>query len=295
MYVYVCLADNQSSLSVYDAYEQLLTLRLMKRKESDYTFYEPGSIFSRVYSELFSILTMLENDLHFSQQTKLVALRYAVYIALKSSYFCRLLDSVSFPVSLYCPYAFTCVMIAYKYEENCERVMSVADIISFPNRFCESLSEYSQMEMEVLSVYAILSHALMMRSLQWNLHSITASHFLSLYTSPLLAFAFSSRRAVPHSLVAYCSFFLDLLSSLYKYRQFSPSLQADVCFSAACRLLHIESARGRGMMGRWVWDGEYSKLMNPMDLVFSVEEMLWDDYYRLYPEHVKAMEKWALC
>ena len=252
-----------SSLSVNDAYEQLLALRLMKRKESDYIFYDPNSIFSRVYSELLSILSMLENELHFSQQTKLVAL----------SYFCRLLDSVSFPVSLYCSYAFTCVMIAYKYEENCERVMSVADIISFPNRFCESLSDYSQMEVEVLSV------------LQWNLHSITASHFLSLYTSPLLAFAFSSRRIVPHSLTVYCSFFLDLLSSLYKYRQFSPSLQADVCFSAACRLLRIE----------WVWDGEYSKLMNPVDLVFSVEEMLWKDYYRLYPEHVKVMEKWALC
>lgn len=49
------------------------------------------------------------------------------------------------------------------------------------------------------------------------------------------------------------------------------------------------------MMCRWVWDGEYSKLMNPVDLVFSVEEMLWKDYYRLYPEHVKVMEKWALC
>ena len=128
----------------------------MKRKESDYIFYDPNSIFSRVYSELFSILSMLENELHFSQQTKLVALRYVAHFALKPSYFCRLLDCVSFPVSLYCPYAFTCVMIAYKYEENCERVMSVADIISFPNRFCESLSDYSQMEVEVLSVYAFL-------------------------------------------------------------------------------------------------------------------------------------------
>ena len=128
----------------------------MKRKESDYIFYDPNSIFSRVYRELFSILSMLENELHFSQQTKLVALRYFAHFALKPSYFCRLLDSVSFPVSLYCSYAFTCVMIAYKYEENCERVMSVADIISFPNRFCESLSDYSQMEVEVLSVYAFV-------------------------------------------------------------------------------------------------------------------------------------------
>ena len=109
----------------------------MKRKESDFIFYHPNSIFSRVYNELFCVLTMLENELHFSQQTKLVALRYAA--------FCRLLESVSFPVSLYCPYAFTCALIAYKYEENCERVMSVADIVSFPNRYCESLSEFSQM------------------------------------------------------------------------------------------------------------------------------------------------------
>lgn len=95
---------------------------------------------------------MLENELHFSQQTKLVALRYAAFFSISSSYFCRLLESVSFPVSLYCPYAFTCALIAYKYEENCERVMSVADIVSFPNRYCESLSEFSQMELEVLSV-----------------------------------------------------------------------------------------------------------------------------------------------
>lgn len=105
------------------------------------------------------MLTMLENEIHFSQQTKLVALRYLAAFPLKCSYFCRLLESVSFPVSLYCPYAFTCAMLAYKYEENCERVMSVADIVSFPNRYCESLSEYSQMELEVLSVYVLLPFA----------------------------------------------------------------------------------------------------------------------------------------
>lgn len=131
----------------------------MKRKESDFIFYHPNSIFSRVYNELFCMLTMLENEIHFSQQTKLVALRYLAAFPLKCSYFCRLLESVSFPVSLYCPYAFTCAMLAYKYEENCERVMSVADIVSFPNRYCESLSEYSQMELEVLSVYVLLPFA----------------------------------------------------------------------------------------------------------------------------------------
>ena len=136
---------------------------------------------------------------------------------------------------------------------------------------------------------------MLMISLQWNLHSVTASHFLSFYTSPLLTSAFSARRAIPRSLAVYCSFFLDLLSSLYKYRQFSPSLQADVCFSAARRLLHIEFSPRRRVIIRWVWDGEYSKLMNPRKLVLSVEEMLWKDYYRLYPDHVKVMEKWALC
>ena len=205
--------------------EEILSLQLLKQKETLYVSYAPGSIFSCVYNKLFCALSFLESELKVSQQTKLVAL----------SYFCRLVEVVSFPVSLYSPYLFTCVMIAYKYEENCEGAMSVADIVVFPNRYCRSISEYNEMERDILSV------------LRWKLGSVTAAHFLSSYCSSVYLSCLLPKLHFRVSVfVSYCTFFLDLLSSLYEYRQYTSSLQADACFLAACHALNLRYVKGKG-------------------------------------------------
>lgn len=78
---------------------------------------------------------------------------------------------------------------------------------------------------------------------------MTASHFVSIYCSEpmssiLLSQAFLSKRTdgkpVMDYFVSFCDFFINLLSSQYKYKLYRPSLQAAACFITARRVLHIK-------------------------------------------------------
>ena len=78
---------------------------------------------------------------------------------------------------------------------------------------------------------------------------MTASHFVSIYCSEpmssiLLSQAFLSKQTdgkpMKDYFVSFCDFFINLLSSQYKYKLYRPSLQAAACFINARRVLHIK-------------------------------------------------------
>ena len=84
-------------------------------------------------------------------------------------------------------------------------------------------------------------------SLRWKLGSVTAAHFLSSYCSSVYLSCLLPKLSFRVSVfVSYCTFFLDLLSSLYEYRQYTSSLQADACFLAACHALNLRYVKGKG-------------------------------------------------
>ena len=73
-------------------------------------------------------------------------------------------------------------------------------------------------------------------------------HYLSIYCSDimfpfLINNSFRSEKGIPFDrtfFVSFCSFFCDLLSLHYKYRQYRPSLLAAVCFVATRKALRIK-------------------------------------------------------
>ena len=122
-------------------------------------------------------------------------------------------------------------------------------------------------------------------------------HFLSIYCSDVMLPFLTSRPSSSEQntpfdrgfFVSFCSFFCDVLSSHYYYRQYRPSLLAAVCFVITRKAMQMKWVWESDVMIRPVWEECYAEWMQVnAEEVLNVVETLWREYTTNYPDHCQA-------